>query len=371
MTDTILCIDIGTTSLKAALLSDRRTVEAYSRQPLVSADKTKIGEEWLFALKNAVQDMARQNPKAAIEAICVSGNGPTVVLENAGQKGESFTLLWNEKCESKSELKTTSLYIPRFLALKENFPKVWESSSKIFSGPEYLIYRLTGKALSILPEERFSPAYWNDAELGNFGFSKEEIGKIPPFVKMGAFAGQISAEAAIFTGLLEGTLVFCGAPDFVVALLGTGTIYPGIVCDRAGSSEGINLCTTKPIFAEGIRTLPSAIPELWNASVLIPDSGKKLSEGKETELLEEFNSAVKKLKECAEQNGEYFPDSIRMTGGQCLNKEWIQKKSQASGISVRVPWCNDAELIGDLILARLGLGDYDDMEEASFVLCGL
>lgn len=393
MTDTILCIDIGTTSLKAALLSDKKTVEAYSRQTLGTNENHNIAEEWIIALKKALDEMKQQNKEVGIEAICVSGNGPTVVIENGKLKnengkmkneklGESFTLLWNEKVNNECDFdtlnhqdyKTTSLYIPRFQILKENFSEVWNNAKKIFSGPEYLIYRMTGSELSILPEERFLKAYWSKEEMEKCGFSESDYEKLPKFKKMGSFAGKISEKCALETGLLEGTFVFCGAPDFVVALLGTGTIYPGTVCDRAGSSEGINLCTSKPIFGEEIRTLPSFIPELWNASVLIEESGTKrfingkLTNDNDNKLLSEFSEKVQTLKKCALENDEYFPDSIKMTGGQCNDLSWIKQKETAANIKINIPWCSDAELIGDLILTRVALGDYDDYDEAVFCL---
>ncbi|WP_191016059.1 FGGY family carbohydrate kinase [Treponema zioleckii] len=367
--DTILCVDIGTTSLKAALLSDKRTVEAYSRQEIFAEDKTKISQVWLTALKNALLDMKAQNSEAAIEAICVSGNGPTLVAESNGT-----TFLWNEEILSQKlnpefNLKSTrSLYIPRLAHFKSNFESEWNGSEYIFSGPEYLIYRLTGKALTILPEERFTDAYWTFDSLKASGFSESDAKKLPPFVKMGSFAGQLTAKAALETGLLEGTLVFCGAPDFVVALLGTGTIYPGTMCDRAGSSEGINLCTASRVTGEGIRTLPSAIPGLWNASVLVENSGRLKDENPE-KLSLILKESLERLKNTAENAGEVFPPFMTMTGGQCLDEKWILQKEKACGVKIRVPWCRDAELIGDLILARVGLGDYDDFEEACFVLC--
>lgn len=365
MTDTILCIDIGTTSLKAALLSDRRTVEAKTR---VALEKGSGAGGWISALKKAVAELKSENESAAIEAICVSGNGPTLVLERDGDA--LATLLWNAPTPKSDSPKTESLYIPRMIAARKVFPGEWEKASSVMSGPEFLIKFLTGNALTILPAKGFEKAYWSDEELRRFGFGADERAKLPPFKKMGSFAGKICEKAAIGTGLLEGTLVFAGAPDFVVALIGTGTIYPGKLCDRAGSSEGINLCTSKPIFADGIRTLPSAIPGLWNASALIPDSGRRKDESPDA-LLEEFSSAIEKLRNAAEANGELFPDELAMTGGQCLDKEWISRKEKAAGMNIRVPFCNDAELIGDLVLARLALGDYDDMDEACFVLCGM
>lgn len=362
--DTILCIDIGTTSLKAGLLSDRRTVEAYSRQAFKAKDAHKVADEWIFALKNAVSEMKEQNEKAAVEAVCVSGNGPTLVAE--GNFG-NFSVLWNERFEDAE--KSNSIFIPRFLEFRENFTEIWNSAERIFSGPEFLICELTGNPISILPEERFQSAYWTREILMEAGFSKSEIEKIPPFSKMGAFAGKICSEAAKRTGLLEGTLVFAGAPDFVAALLGTGTIYPGTVCDRAGSSEGVNLCTSRPIFGEGIRTLPSFMPGLWNASVIIEKSGILVDSGKTDEILAEFSKSVERLRKAAEEHGETFPKSMRISGGQARNRELVEMRERASGMEIEVPWCPDAELIGDLILAQVALGDYDDLDEACFALC--
>ena len=37
-------------------------------------------KKWMPALKKAISEMKAQNEDAAVEAICVSGNGPTIVL---------------------------------------------------------------------------------------------------------------------------------------------------------------------------------------------------------------------------------------------------------------------------------------------------
>ena len=130
------------------------------------------------------------------------------------------------------------------------------------------------------------------------------------------------------------------------------------MCDRAGSSEGLNLCTQNPVFEEGLRTLPSVIPGLWNVSCLFePDKSN-----------ENFGKAVKKLKNAAEKAREYFPKFMIITGGQALDKKNIEEKEKISKMKIKTQYCADAELIGDLILARIGLGDYDSIEEAVMVL---
>ena len=401
MTDTILCIDIGTSSLKAALLPDNlRAGEIFvSRQYFSQAAviENRVAEEWLPCLKAAVAELTAKNPDYAVEAVCVSGNGPTVVSEDGtsllynqlfvnGSRGQAGNLNGQKKLALKN---TKSLFIPRFCGFKLNFPFSWNDSAHIFGAPEFLIHELTGESVAILPEERFLPAYWNEDELKKCGFSEDDCKKFPGFVKAGNFVGKVSASAAIATGLLEGTLVFAGAPDFVVALIGTGTVLPGRLCDRAGTSEGLNLCTSKPVFAEGLRTLPSVVSGLWNVSYLI-NSSQSLRGHRETSLcenpshgenpsvnsvasvrkFEELSRGINLLREAALSYGEYFPDFMTITGGQALNESLVAQKEAACGIKIKKMPCEDAELLGDLILARVGLGDYDDITEAVFAILG-
>lgn len=350
MTDTILCIDIGTSSLKAALLPDNLKSGKFfvSRQAFPESAFAGLNSAsfYLPALKNALIELRQKNPDCAIEAICVSGNGPTVISD------DGRTFLYSEPYESS--LNTKSLFIPRFQGFRERFPESWKKTEHLFGSPEYLLYKLTGQALSILPEERFLTAYWTESELLSCGFSQSEIKKIPPFVNSGAFVGKVSEEAALETGLLEGTFVFAGAPDFVVALIGTGTVLPGKLCDRAGTSEGLNLCTSKPVSAPDLRTMPSVVSGMWNLSYL----GNDLARG------------INLLREAALSNGEYFPDFMTITGGQALNDELVRQKEEASGLKILKMPIADAELIGDLILARVALGDYDDIVEAVFAILG-
>ena len=90
-----LCTDIGTTSLKAALVSEMGQVLSFSRINFEHAEKFKISNEWSKALKKAVAEIKNSLNEDSLDcdAICVSGNGPTIVSE------DGTTLLWNEKLD--------------------------------------------------------------------------------------------------------------------------------------------------------------------------------------------------------------------------------------------------------------------------------
>ena len=383
----ILCADIGTTSLKMGIISQKGEVLCSVQKFFSNKNDSFLANQWLLAFKAGCAELSANSVQ--ISAICISGNGPTIVAENGR------TLLWNaplsEEIKSATQ-KTKSLYIPQFLAFKNNFPDEWNSSRYIFSGPEFVVFKLTGNAISVLPEKRLEPAYWNKAELEKFGIEAE---KIPEFIPLGHNAGNATKEAAKEFGIPE-VPVFCGGPDFITALLGTATVEAGKLCDRSGSSEGINLCAEKPVFKEGFRTLPSAIPGLWNISVIIPESGSVLNEYKsEISLLEKkelsweeiidyslddknsegyrilcglsksVKNAVLALKKLAQENGLTFCGTMNVTGGQAKNERWLEKKAFDCGMNLEVCNTPDSELTGNAVVALYGLGLFGNLQEAA------
>ncbi len=383
----ILCADIGTTSLKMGIISQKGEVLCSVQKFFSNKNDSFLANQWLLAFKAGCAELSANSVQ--ISAVCISGNGPTVVAENGR------TLLWNaplsEEIKSATQ-KTKSLYIPQFLTFKKNFPDEWNSSRYIFSGPEFVVFKLTRNAISVLPEKRFEPAYWNKTGLEKFGI---EADKIPEFVPLGHNAGNATKEAAKEFGIPE-VPVFCGGPDFITALLGTATVEPGKICDRSGSSEGINLCAEKPVFKEGFRTLPSAIPGLWNISVIIPESGSILNEYKnEISLLEKkelsweeiidyslddknsegyrilcglsdsVKNAVLALKKLAQENDLAFCGTMNVTGGQAKNERWLKKKASDCGMNLEVCNTPDSELTGNAVVALYGLGLFGNLQEAA------
>ena len=428
---TVLCADIGTSSLKAALITGTGESVAFSRRMFLRHYTAHAALEWLPALRDAAAELAAQQQNGSINtvdeiaagdtidagdevaAICISGNGPTLVAE------DGTTLLWNAPVPAAGNETSTqtalppeaahSLYIPRLLAFKRMFPAAWEHSPRILSGPEHLIWQLCGgthtSALTILPEARYAAAYWSSAALAAAGIP-EAGAKLAPFAAPAARAGELCREAA---GLLQsgglqipqGTPVYCGAPDFISALAGTNTLHPGAVCDRAGSSEGLNLCTANPVSMNGIRTLPSPVAPYWNASFLLPESGTRFSAvkqkaerlcGRQLEfaafvrscmesggsgtvfaegwrLMQEIAAQIKEgmraLSAAAAASGTPAPHSATVTGGQAANDAWNQMKADVTGMDIVVPACRDAELLGDAVFAFCGMGIFSSVSEGA------
>lgn len=426
-----LCADIGTTSLKAALVSDKGQVLSFSKIEFTSTDKSKIALEWFEALKESISALKKNQIESLsenknlvdsktgtlnIDAICISGNGPTIVSE------DGTTLLWNAPVDSSlipdikkilppelSEKFSHSLFLPRILAFKNLYKKQFEKQ-KIFSGPEYLIWSLSNSQITILPEDRYEAAYWNDQVLtaisgstaNNSSPEKNESTAINcspsmgPFVKPGFNCGTITKEIASQLKISSSAKVIAGGPDFTVALIGTNTLQQGKLCNRAGSSEGLNWCTAKPVFASGIRTLPSVIPGLWNASILSHNSGDRIADCKQAyekennveisfsqyiklcleekdkngaqilqELSDFFKDGISKFRTLSKENSIPLRETVMVTGGQAKNSLWLKHKAECSQINLATCEIPDSELIGDAVLASYGLGLYDSIQEAA------
>ena len=358
--DCVLAVDIGTTALKAGLITKDGEVLAMTSIAYSAPENRFVAEGWIWALKAAVDKLGVGHgvgelvEPPQIKALAISGNGPTLVSESG------LTLRWNEYPACALNLDETSpdeakefahsIFLPRILLFRDLISDEYEQTTHLFSGPEYLMWQLTGKTVTVLPEPRYESAYWNATVLEGFGVP---TGKMPGFVELGHNCGDLLDNNCDFLGLPK-VPVFAIGPDFIAALIGTGTTESGKICDRAGSSEGINMCVDKEIRAEGIRTLPGVKAGLWNISVLIPNSASL----PEDVRLQKVTDAVQLLKKLAEENGVAFPTVITTTGGQAKDEAYFEKKRaalSALGLELVVGSCVDAELEGDGIVAWAAL----------------
>lgn len=369
MSETVLCLDIGTTSLKAGVITAEGEVVSFCSVPFENPQDPFVVASWLKAFATALTRLeATATRPTSIRALAISGNGPTVVTDSG------FTILWNDTsyADTLPPAAAHSLFMPKILTLKKSFPAEFKTTRHIFSGPEFLIYLLTGNAITILPEERFISAYWTEESCKA---CKVPFEKMPPYVKTGDLCGELPVSLSKdllpdFTfeklSFAEDCKVIAGGPDFVVALIGTNTLAPGKLCDRCGSSEGLNYCVDKQIFKEGVRTLPSVISGLWNVSVLIPNSGALC----EKDRIKKIKLAIETLQELSRENGIPFPSEMAVTGGQTNDVLLLNEKSEILNMKILHSSVNGggfahSELLGDACAAYFGLGKYKSLQEAA------
>jgi len=405
MAGVILSVDIGTSSLKAAFIDFDGRLIAFSRTAYRPEQAGPAVWERAFAL--ALEKLHTLAPDAGIDALCVSGNGPT--LAPLTREGAVLPpLLWHDGktvLPPKDDLSgpPQSFFLPHAAWLKENEPEAYKKVNFFISCHEWLAHKLGAGIFTVLPQGSYEPYYWDEEQCRLFGLDR---GKFPPFIKMGSVMGRVSAEGAASFGscpaLKSGTPIIAGGPDFITALIGTLTLKPGDVCCRAGSSEGINVCASSPVRAGAVlRVLPHAKEGFWNIGAVIPSSGRLFEKyrndtGQDSRSYEDhlaelipreddtdifrglmaepsvgwdsFNDtislgrailckmgyAVRSALETLACAG-FAANAMRVSGGQAKNSRWNQLKADIAGVSLMIPEIADGELAGNAVLAASAL----------------
>lgn len=447
----IYSIDIGTASMKGGFFTRSGTCVVFAKAP-IPAEKGNIPpiheispSAWLHAFKELTAMLetllARQEiqPEERVDAIVVSGNGPTIVPVDGNGVPLMNAITWLDRrasveaSEASEALEYTldpAYNLPKILWIRNHKPDIYAKTRWFISCPEYLCAQLSGNYVSFLPAEGFKKIIWDDTALNHLGL---ETVKFPPFVPPASTVGYLTRQARSEFGLETladpGIPIIGSGPDFLAALVGTATIEPGRVCDRAGTSEGINLCARTADFRDTrLLYMPHIIQPYWNISGVISTSGKAVSWirsalGLSGLSYEEFFSLAEKAKAGANGllflpylSGERAPiwdpeargafiglglhhgpaemaraviestafairdvvavmeqtggqvDDIRVTGHPASGMVWNQIKADVLQKPVCAPEFYQAELVGNTCMALAAMGEFQDMAEASRVI---
>lgn len=417
----ILTVDIGTTAMKGGLITPEGELVGYHR--ITYWEKTRQDYHswdpvvWLESLRDIVASVGGYQ---RISAITVSGHGPTLVPVDAAGTALFPALLWLDKRNIRRE-GTRSFFLPKVAWFKEHQPELYDKTRWFLSCPEYINFFLTGEAMTVTPSDEFKPFIWDEKDWSSYGLDPK---KLPPFIQTGQVIGRVTERASTFCGIAPGVPVISGGSDFLLSLVGSGTVEPGRTCDRAGTSEGINYCHTAPLSAPDLRTLPHMIPGLYNVSGILSSTGRLFEwlrriTGQDNRPYREFLQEIENLP--LERSRPYFfptfdhgdfefaqggflelhPDhsredlgraviesigfgikrilddleaggcpvgEIRVTGGQARNVIWNQMKADMTGKRILVPEIEDAELLGCAAAALTAQGEYKNLQEAAGAL---
>jgi xylulokinase len=375
------------------LAATREVYAPLAAAPYTAAQLTRVktsAAAWEDALRRAVMTLFANIRDAKIEAVCISGNGPTLVPVD--RSGAALTPLYWFGATVRSGV-SPSFFLPHAAHFMQEFPREYEKTRCFYSCQEWLSARLGAESVTVLPAKTYAPFYWDEAGFASFGLERE---KFLPFVQLGSIIGRTNEDAMQIFGIPKNIPIVAGGPDFVMALLGTSCVEAGLVCDRSGTSEGINVCVTESEAAShraewqklGLRMLPHVMDGLWNVSVVLGESGIRfdrwrVESGNENksydELLQELipdevlqdahiplekvhpvlleisngvKEALALLKLAGIKVGE-----MRLSGGQAKNPRWNLLKARLLNCTLLLPQIPDAELAGDAALSAFALGE--------------
>ena len=242
MTDKILGIDLGTSSVKL-IYCENGSVKKLKRSYLsVSPDG------WWDAICSACQEI----DLSSVRVIGLSSQVGTYVIDGCNVIG------WNEPT-GKDQLdrllssvtreefieeismphpRLISYPLPRLMYIKEHFP----NAKRIGMPKDILTQRLTGNFIS-------DPFSWRG--LANLTTGKHSVSllnrfglqdlELPSLSAPQSIVGTVTKSASSATGIPVGTPVCVGCNDFFSALIGMGVLNEGDAFDITGTSEHLGI----------------------------------------------------------------------------------------------------------------------------------
>lgn len=272
MTDALVAVDLGTAGAKAALIGVDGSLLAQSirRYPTIEGpDPTWVEQDpeaWWEAVRGALGEVAAAGRGHRPVALCVGGQGPSLVPVEGSGEAAGNSLIWKDRRVGEERAwisgragREVPPYssVPKALWIKRHRPEVFARTRWFLQAWDYIAHRLTGAAVaSTFPGGAvFPPDLLAAAELDPALF--------PAQTAMGSVTGMLGPEVARDLGLPAGIPVAGGVNDSTASVVGGGLVSPGIAMDFGGSSGGLGLCVDKALKVAGISANPGPLPGLW------------------------------------------------------------------------------------------------------------
>ncbi len=258
----LLGVDIGTTSLKAAVFDENANcLKAVTRDYtlLVKEDFVEFPAEDYFDLfYSAYSELADEYK---ISAMSIDTQCETIILADEDGLPLRNTIVWldNRATLEAEEIKnhfgekkvyevtgqpeiTATWPAAKLLWVKKNEPEIFKRTKKIFLLEDYLLYKLTGKFVTEKTLQSSTIYYdiknniWWDEMLEFIGIGKECF---PEILNSGEIIGEYN-----------GAKVVTGAIDQIAGAIGAGIVKPGIVSEMTGTTMVIFIpCDEMPEYS--------------------------------------------------------------------------------------------------------------------------
>ncbi|MEE9374872.1 MAG: xylulokinase [Rhizobiaceae bacterium] len=286
-----LGIDLGTSSLKALLITDdQQVVGSTSSSLIVSRPESGWSEQdpqhWIEALQAAMSALKSQHPKelGAVRAIGLSGQMHGATLLDKHDAVLRPCMLWNDSRAHKQaqildgqaifRQQTGNIVFPGFTAPKamwveNNEPDVFSKIAKILLPKDYLRLWLTGEYVSEMSDA--SGTSWLD--VGKRKWSSEllescalSLDQMPKLVEGSEPSGILKAKIASQWGMENNVIVAGGAGDNAATAIGMGIQKNGDAFLSLGTSGVVFAATNNflPKPESAIHAFCHALPDKWH-----------------------------------------------------------------------------------------------------------
>ena len=332
-----LAFDIGTTSVKGCAFDESfRRVASVNEEYALQYPREHWVEMDPEAYWNAVVDGARRLLGGGISAddvasVTFTTQGETMIPVDRDGHALSNAIVWlDDRAQEEAKALAERLGQREFyrhtgiqeLSAATPLAKLcWQVRSnpavdarvhKYLLLEDWLVLRMTGNYVteySLLSSTGYfdinQRVYWDEA-IEACGVSREKLPEIAP---CGTVVGSVTRQAALETGLKQGTPVVAGAMDQVCAAIGAGNVSEGILVENTGTCLAVTATSPRPVFDDtgsvqvythfdsGYLLLaynPTAAVVLkWFKDTFLQEYGKSLPEG--ANIYDEMTQAASKI----------------------------------------------------------------------------
>ena len=286
----LLGLDFGTGGCKVTAIAPDGAVagEASVEYP-THHDRPGWSEQdpadWWEALRGALAKLAAKGVDLSrVAAVAPDGSTHNAVLLDADWRPVRRTIMWTDQrataeCEALRgegaaerifsrcyQMPAPTWTLPQLMWLKAHEPDALARTAHVLFVKDYVRFLLTGEAATDRIEAQGTLFFdmarqaWDEELVLMSGLCP---GQLPRLLEPTALAGRVTAEAAAFTGLPEGTPVVCGTSDSAVEDYGAGAVEPGDLILKLATAGNVNVMTAEPHPHPKTLTYGHVVPGMW------------------------------------------------------------------------------------------------------------
>jgi xylulokinase len=290
--DCVLAIDIGTSGSRAALVDFSGNILASAAQaydldsPAPGWAQQDARLWWRTSVENircVFEKSGFAGHPGRVAAVAAGGQmHATIPMDGSGQVLAPAVQLWCDKrCAGivaelgqqpglqaafslVGNVPTAAWLGWKIKWLQVNQPEVYQKTWKVLTASAYITYQLTG-GVPVIDYSEASGSFLMDASRLDWSPAMFELlgldpGMLPPILPSSQVAGKVSREAALATGLLEGTPVAVGGGDMLCTLLAAGLTQNGRAVDITGTSSIMCIYAGEPVLDRRLMNLHHSMP---------------------------------------------------------------------------------------------------------------
>ncbi len=301
-----LGVDIGTTNVKALLVTPEGRIEASAGEELTTLypEKDRIEQDpemiWKQFRKAVRKVLSVQGIRPAdVVGLSVDSNRCGMILADGEFRPLTNNMTWQD-CRSTEQVRQFTAANPeidvyriagedalpqyslyKMLWVREELPSIWEKARHVFFSPaDYVLYRLLGRHVTCCGIAQSTHVYdinrqcYSETILSAAGIDRSMLPEVHAAVDMIGTLGAVSANEL---GLPEGVPVIAGMCDATASQMGSGSMKAGMFTISIGTCSAIRTFSEKPRYADdAFSQIRLCAPYGYVPTCTVNDSGSVL-----------------------------------------------------------------------------------------------